>query len=200
VTAVELLELRVGEARALRLELLERLLRIAGEQEDPPVAFCLHRPRADPGGTQLVEIADELVRQEHALALRELGDAPAALLEVLDLPPQRLVDLGDGLGEPLGSGVLQVVDPRERHAGVGEDLDADQVEYGLGAVAPVARAVAGGLGEQPALVVVPDRAHRDADVLGELADGQHRRRGGIAAGGGLGHDARGRLNTARAPT
>jgi hypothetical protein len=155
---------------------------------------------ADAGGAELVEVGDELGRQEHALAADEVGEPPSAVLELVDLSLQGLVDLGHGLGELLGSGIKQFVDPCERHTGVGEDLDADQVEHGVGVVAPVPRGVTRGLRQQAALLVVPYRAHGHANVLGELADGEHRRRGGVRVGRGPGHDARGRLKVARAPT
>ena len=190
VAAVERLELRVGEIRPLLGEPFERLLRVARQQEDPAVALHLHRAVADAGGAELVEEADELGRQEHALAAGEVGDPPAAVLERPDLLLQGLVDLRHRLGELLGSGVEQLVDACERHAGVGQDLDAHEVEHGLRVVAPVARGVTRGLRQQAALVVVAHRADGHPDVLGELADGEHRR---------VAHAARGRLKAARAP-
>ena len=70
------------------------------------------------------------------------------ICEVLDLCCQRFVDLGDGLGEVLGFGVEQLLDPRQRYAGLREGLDPNQVDDGVGVVAPVSRAVANRFGQQ----------------------------------------------------
>jgi len=122
------------------------LARCARDEQDPAVTFEPYRARADSEGSELVEIVDELGRQEEALAAVELGETAPVIREVADLCCQRFIDLGDGFGELLGFGVEQLLDPRQRYAGPGERLDPNQVDDCVGFVAPVSRAVASWFG------------------------------------------------------
>jgi hypothetical protein len=103
----------------------------------------------------------------------ELGEPLAGCLESADLRPQAVVDLAHAVGEVVVAGVEELVHPGQRHAGAGQGADPDQSHDGRRLIGPVAGGVASGLGQQPDLVVVPDRPHRHPGVARELADGQH---------------------------
>ena len=76
-------------------------------------------------------------------------------------------------GELLVVGRQHLLHPRQRHAGLGQRPDPDERDHGSRVVAPVARVVARGLGQQPLGVVVAHGPHRDPGVRRELADRQH---------------------------
>ena len=94
-------------------------------------------------------------------------------LALADLGAQAAIDVLDRRGELLLVGRQQLVHPRQRHAGVGQRPDPDQLDDGCRVVAPVPRLVALGLGQQPLGVVVAHRPHGHAGVGRELADRQH---------------------------
>src|ERR1035441_6687663 len=167
-------EVGVGEGGALGRRPLRPPLRHASPNQRPARAFRGHGPLAGTNGAYLVEEIGYLGRQDESFAGNQPGELPAELFEVPDPALERLVDLGDGAGELGGVEIEELTDPVEGHAGVGEGLDPDQVDHGLGVVAAVARAVTDWLSEQAPLVVVADGPDRDTDVSGELTDGQHR--------------------------
>ena len=94
-------------------------------------------------------------------------------LQALDLVPQRPVDLLDRVRERRLVGLEQLGHLRQRHSGIGERTDLGQLDDGQGAVAPIARVVTLGFGQQPHLVVVAYCPNRDTGVCRQLADRQH---------------------------
>ena len=67
----------------------------------------------------------------------------------------------------------QLGHPGQRYAGLGQGPDPDQSNDGVRVVPAVARAVARRLRQQPALVVVADRADGHAREVRHLGDRQH---------------------------
>jgi hypothetical protein len=87
---------------------------------------------------QSVEEIGDLRGDEQPVAGAESGDPLAGADELLDPFPQLMVDLGERRGESFRVGGEQLLDAGERHAGVGERFDLDEVDGVLRAVAPVA--------------------------------------------------------------
>jgi hypothetical protein len=97
--------------------------------------------------TQPVEVVGDLRGDEQPVAGTELGESPAGTEEFLGPFLQVTVDLSDRPGKPVGVGGKQLLDAGERHAGLGERSDLDQVDGMLGSVTPVARRVTRRLGD-----------------------------------------------------
>ena len=65
--------------------------------------------------------------------------------------------------------------PRQRHPGIGQGADPDQLHHGRGVVAPVTGTVSARLGQQTLGMVMADLPHGDTGVGGQLANSQHGR-------------------------
>ena len=170
---VELHRPRIVQLGGLVDHELRDLLRPAGRDQDPAVAFTLdHRGRrAD--GAQLVEIGDHLGGQRQRVTGGQLGDPTTVLLQLADLRAQPAIDLGHRGGELLFVGLEQLLHPGQRDARLGQRPDPDQLDHGLGVVAAIPGGVPLRLGQEPDLVVVPDGALGHPRVRRQLSDRQH---------------------------
>ncbi len=148
-------------------------VRHLGGDHDPAAPLQLDVALIDAEAAQPVEVAHDAVWERQVLSGGEPGDAFAVALQPPDLGAQILVDLPDAAGELLGAGIEKLLDPGERHAGVGQGADLDQSHNRGSVVGAVAGVGALGLRQQPDLVVVAYRPHRHPGVCGQPADGEH---------------------------
>lgn len=123
VAAVEPLELGVGQVGSLAIEPFEPSLGIARQQEDPAVALDLHGARADAGGAELVEEADELGGQELAPVPRGVTSGLVDLV---------LVGVGLGLFVPLVNLATGSVEEQDTGLASGLMTTCQQVGGALG--------------------------------------------------------------------
>ncbi len=167
---VETLKVGVRERRFLPLDEFGQGSGQERADQDPTIAFDLHGPLADPHRTELVENVDDVGGEEQPLALSKLAEPAAVLLDLTDPGLQRAVD-GRHFGSELRRcRVEQLLDPREGDTGLGEGLDSDQIDDGLGVIAAVAGCVPGWFPQQPTGVIVPDGSHGDTDMRRQLAN------------------------------
>jgi hypothetical protein len=141
--------------------------------QNPGIALQFDRPLRQVELAQAVQVRDRLGRQRQAVARGKLRDPLAVTLALPDFGPQAAVDVLRRRRELLLAGRQQLLHPGKRYTGVGQRRDPDELHDGRGVVAPVARVVTLGLGEQSLGVVVAYGADRDARVGSELTDRQH---------------------------
>jgi hypothetical protein len=175
--AVELDRRRVVELLLLQLHVERHVLRKLGGHQDPCVPLALDHQFRQSELAQPVEVRHRLRRQGQAVSGCQLRDQLAVLLPVPDLRAQAPVDFGDGGFELLLVRDQQLADTRQRHAGVGERTDPDQLDDGVGVVPPVAGVVAFRLRQETLGVVVPHRTYGDSGVRRQLADREPVRHG-----------------------